>query len=327
MDGLLVVDKPPGITSRRAVDVARRLARERTAGHGGTLDPLAEGVLIVALGKATRLLEYLTSLDKRYSATAVLGATSATDDAEGPIEVRDPAPDLPARRIEAAMESLRGEISQRPPAFSAVSVEGQRLYAAARAGRPIEAPRRTVTVYGLELTAWESPRLDLRVHCSKGTYVRSLVRDLGESLGCGAYVERLRREAVGRFVRGDAHTLAALEETRDRIGAFILPPAAALDGWPALRVGPAHVDDLLHGRAISARPADGDTPRIGRDDRVSPGARYPTAREPSPPACVPERGDKRAAALSPGGELVAVVEWREGDKRWQPIKVFGTSAS
>lgn len=314
MDGLLVVDKPRGMTSRRVVDVIGRLTRERTAGHGGTLDPLAEGVLIVALGKATRLVEYLSSLDKRYAVTAVLGATSGTDDAEGPVEVTDEAPDLPVERIEAALASLRGEISQRPPAFSAVSVGGQRLYAAARAGRSIEAPPRTVTIYDLHVVTWESPRLALRVHCSKGTYVRSLVRDLGERLGCGAYVERLCREAVGPFARDDAQSLAALESAPDRIGTLVLPPAAALAGWPSLLVGQTQVLDLLHGRAIVADPPGEAMPRIGQGGRASQGT-------PSQPAALPAR---HAAALSPERELVAIVTWRAGDARWQPTKVFGT---
>src|SRR5579859_804853 len=151
MDGLLIVDKPAGITSRRVVDVVRRLTGERRMGHGGTLDPLAEGVLVIAMGVATRLLEYVTDESKRYEASVVLGATSQTDDAEGLVTVQDPAPSFTREAIEATLARFRGPIVQRPPAYSAVSVGGRRLYSLARSGAEVEAPERTVTLHELDL--------------------------------------------------------------------------------------------------------------------------------------------------------------------------------
>ncbi|MBA3690923.1 MAG: tRNA pseudouridine(55) synthase TruB, partial [Actinobacteria bacterium] len=199
-EGLLLIDKPGGITSHDVIDRVRRSLGTRKVGHAGTLDPMATGLLLVGVGRATRLLRFLADLDKTYEGTARLGVETDTLDAQGEV-VR--SVDLPATvtptAIRAAMASLDGGSMQRPPAYSAVKVGGRRLYEAARAGEVLEAAARPIRVRGFDLVRAAGADVDFRVTCSSGTYVRVLLADVGTILGCGAHLIRLRRTAVGPF--------------------------------------------------------------------------------------------------------------------------------
>jgi tRNA pseudouridine55 synthase len=251
--GLLVIDKPAGVTSRAALDRCQGWFPRGTAlGHTGTLDPLATGVLVVCVGVATRLAEYVQRMTKTYRATFQLGATSDSDDADGRI-VPTTVERLPDREeIERALRTFVGDIEQVPPAYSAAKVTGRRAYKLARRGQAVELAPRRVHIYAIDQLAYAYPRLDLRVHCGKGTYIRSLARDLGERLGCGAYVETLRRERVGSFTADQAITPeAGLAEARGHL----LPLSDAVVDLPALVLEPAEVQRLRHGQRI-ALPTD-----------------------------------------------------------------------
>lgn len=201
--GLLLVDKPAGITSHDAVQRVRRSLRTRKVGHAGTLDPLATGLLVMGVGRATRLLRFLGDLPKLYEGTGVLGVETTTLDADGDV-VRESPVTVVERDVRAVMSALTGRIEQVPPAYSAVKVGGEALHRAARRGEAVQAPSRPVDVYAFTLRRFSSPRFDFRVRCSGGTYVRSLVAEVGERLGCGAYLASLRRTAVGPFSVRDA---------------------------------------------------------------------------------------------------------------------------
>lgn len=249
MDGLLVLDKPSGITSRDAVDRAARWFPRRTKlGHTGTLDPLATGVLVVCVGSATRLAEYVQAMSKTYTSTFHLGATSDSDDADGVVApVAGARP--PARaEIEEAVRGLIGAISQVPPAYSAAKVTGRRAYALARQGEEVKLAPRVVQVYAIDVRAYEYPRLEVEVRCGKGTYIRALARDLGGRLGCGAYVEVLRRTRVGPFL---AEQAAAWDGTDVQL----LPAALALAELPRVELEARDREALRHGRAVRAAGA------------------------------------------------------------------------
>lgn len=212
--GFLVLDKPAGLTSHACVSRVRRAYGLKRVGHGGTLDPAVTGVLPIALGPATRLLPYLSG-DKAYRGVIQLGLTTSSDDLEGEVLERRSLPSLSAEAIEQALQGFRGSILQRPPQVSAVHVNGERAYARARRGEQLELPERPVTLHRLELLGWDPARaeLELTVHCSAGTYIRSLARDLGERLGCGGCLARLRRTAALGFSLEQAVPLDALEQT------------------------------------------------------------------------------------------------------------------
>ncbi|HXF73625.1 MAG TPA: tRNA pseudouridine(55) synthase TruB [Actinomycetota bacterium] len=202
-DGLLLVDKPRGLTSHDVVDVVRRALGTRRVGHAGTLDPMATGLLVVGVGRATRLLRFLGDLPKTYEGTGRLGEETDTLDAEGHV-VRRAEVHVSREELEAAMRALEGESLQRPPAYSAAKVGGRKLYEAARRGEALEAPPRRIRVEAFELLGFDGRDFDFRVTCSGGTYVRVLVADLGRALGCGAHLVRLVRTAIGPFTLGEA---------------------------------------------------------------------------------------------------------------------------
>jgi tRNA pseudouridine55 synthase len=214
ISGLLNVDKPPGVTSRDAVDLVQRLARPAKVGHAGTLDPLATGVLVICVGAATRLIEYVQRMPKRYAATFLLGRSSPTEDTDGAVTLL-PEPPIPApAQIESAGAKLVGCLMQRPPAFSALKVAGQRAYDLARRGEAVELKPRPIEVYALKVVRYDYPELVLDVECSGGTYVRSLGRDLAESLGTAAVMSALVRTAIGPWTVDaaiDPRTLAATD--------------------------------------------------------------------------------------------------------------------
>lgn len=256
LDGILVVDKPVGLTSHDVVALVRRLSGARRVGHGGTLDPFARGVLPLFLGRATRIAEYHGSDPKEYRATVVFGARSTTDDLEGELTAGAEAP--PGRAsVEAALDNFRGAIRQRPPAFSAVKVAGRRAYRAARAGEHIELPERSVTIERLELTSWdeadpERPAAELEIVCSAGTYVRSLARDLGELLGCGAYLAALVRSASGPFRLDEARDLETLRRSiaDGKLGALLLPIDHGLARFPRLTLTGDEVAGVARGQVV-----------------------------------------------------------------------------
>lgn len=210
--GLVVVDKPGGMTSHDVVARVRRLAGTRKVGHAGTLDPMATGVLVLGVNRATRLLGHLTLADKRYAGTVRLGATTVTDDADGHVVATGPTDDLTDQAVRAAFGSYVGEIDQVPSAVSAVKVGGRRAYARVRGGEEVVLPPRRVTVHAIEVTAVHLPTVEIEVHCSTGTYVRAIARDVGESLGVGGHLTALRRTEVGPFGLGQARTLGQLAD-------------------------------------------------------------------------------------------------------------------
>ncbi len=289
MDGILVVEKPAGMTSHDVVARVRKLARQRKIGHAGTLDPLATGVLVLGLGKATRLLEYLTGQEKRYHAAVMLGQTTTTYDAEGEV-VETYSGEWPAREtVEAVLAQFRGEIEQRPPLFSAIKQKGERLYEKARRGETVDVPPRRVIIHELHLLRYEPPLLELDVRCSKGTYIRSLAHDVGAALGTGAFLAALRRTASGPFTIEQAHTLTEIEEAarKGQLANLLLPLGAGLETLPAIRLSAEEAQRLAHGQFI--------------------------------PAHTPLEGPVRALL---GTNLAAIVRYDAQRKAWRPVKVF-----
>lgn len=255
MNGLLIVDKPAGMTSHDVVAVCRRRLGERRIGHAGTLDPDATGVLVLGVGRATRLLQFLEAHDKTYRTTVAFGAETTTQDAAGEIVATADASHLTPDDVEAALEGLRGEIEQVPPMVSAVKVGGERLYAKARRGEEIDRTPRRVVVHELVLEGFAPPTL--RVRCSKGTYVRTLVHDLGRALGVGAHVATLRRTAVGSFTEQTATPLDAVSADAIR------PMEDAVAGYPKREITADDARDLAHGKRIAAAGIDGPYAAVG----------------------------------------------------------------
>ncbi len=226
MDGLLVVDKPAGLTSHDVVDRLRRRWRVPRMGHGGTLDPMATGVLLILVGRATKSADTLLGLDKAYDATVTLGVTTDTQDTEGRVLAQRPVPPLTRDEVDAACAPFRGEIEQLVPAYSAVRFGGRRGYELARAGEPVPEKRRLVHV-ALDVLEVAGDRVTLAVTCSKGTYVRTLAHDLGQALGCGGALSALRRTRVGPWSLAEARTLAALEALAPSAVEPLLRPVSA----------------------------------------------------------------------------------------------------
>ena len=206
LEGVLLVDKPTDHTSHDVVARLRGKLRMRRIGHAGTLDPMATGLLVILVGKATRISQYLMSVDKVYAGTIKLGEVTNTQDAEGVLETR-PVPSLAEAEIRQALQGFIGDQYQLPPMFSAIKIDGVPLYKRAREGEEVEREPRFIRVVSYELTRWASPELDFRVHCTKGTYVRTLAHDLGQRLGCGAHLKALRRLSSGDLTMEKALTL------------------------------------------------------------------------------------------------------------------------
>jgi tRNA pseudouridine55 synthase len=251
-DGVLVVDKTTGPTSHDVVAGVRRVFGLRRVGHCGTLDPLATGVLVVCLGAYTRLSDWLSRGDKEYETTLVLGASSDTGDRQGKIQPLTeilPAPEAAA----AALEQFKGLIQQVPPAHSAVKVDGVRSYRLARSQQPVVLEPRQVELKSIEVLEYAPPRLRLRIRCSRGTYIRSLAIDLGGVLGCGAYVEELRRLRVGALHLSQAFTFDQLRELAagDRLGETLVPIEQALGQLPACGLSAAETQVFVHGGTLS----------------------------------------------------------------------------
>jgi tRNA pseudouridine55 synthase len=279
VDGVLVCDKPAGMTSHDVVARVRRLAGQRRVGHGGTLDPPATGVLVLALGRATRLLPFLPTEPKRYLAEVEFGTETDTLDATGTVTATAGAAGVDEARLRAALAGFLGPQLQVPPMVSAIKVGGERLYAKARRGEEVDRAPRPIVISELELvgfTAAERPRATLAVACSGGTYVRSLAADLGRSLGTLAHLATLRRTAVGRFTEGDAHTLGELEELAGggsptdggKLAAAVLDPAAAMAATPTRALDGAEAAALANGRALAPTGRSGPVAAVGPDGRL-----------------------------------------------------------
>lgn len=275
MDGVLVIDKPAGPTSFDVVKQARALLKVKKAGHTGTLDPMATGVLPLCLGEATKVAGFITEGDKAYDAVLRLGAETDTLDAEGKVVAEAPVPPLSVERIEAALARFRGTFPQVPPMYSAVKVGGKRLYELARAGEEVQREARTVTVHALTLRDFSSTELTLSVRCSKGFFVRVLAQDLGRALGCGAHLKALRRTASGPFALSQALPLEKLKELcaagpqgMAAIRQRLVGLSEALGELPAVTVSAADAARVLHGVPIEARAAAGRVRVLGPDARL-----------------------------------------------------------
>jgi tRNA pseudouridine55 synthase len=289
ISGVLVVDKPTGMTSHDVVQVIRRGTNIRRAGHTGTLDPRASGVLVILVGPAVRLSEYVSASDKRYQAIIRLGESTDTYDADG--TVTDSAPvNVTEKQFEDALKNFIGEIEQTPPPYSAIKVKGQRAYQRARDGEEFELAPRKIQVYNLDLLEWASPEAVVDVYCSSGTYVRSLAHDVGKLLGCGAHLVSLRRTKSGRFTLRDAVPLRKLKDAFEAGNwyQYLIPAAEALTDWPAVELTNKDIDLIRHGHRVPAV----------------------------------EGSNGKARGISEQGELVALLEYDPATNEWQPKKVF-----
>lgn len=270
-DGLVIVDKPAGLTSHDVVARMRRIAGTRRVGHAGTLDPIATGVLVLGVEKATRLLHHLVLTDKYYTATIRLGQATTTDDAEGEPVGGASTGTLADDAVRAAMPALTGDIEQAPSAVSAIKVAGRRAYARARAGEAVELVARPVTVRRFEAIAFRRPASDLldvdvEVECSSGTYVRALARDLGAALGVGGHVTALRRTRVGPFTLGQARSLDELAQLDDPV---TMPIAAAVRAaLPVREITADQARELSFGRRLPAAGIGGTYGAFGPDGAV-----------------------------------------------------------
>ncbi len=291
MDGILNINKPAGMTSFRAVALVKRLTGERHAGHAGTLDPDASGVLPVCLGKATRVVEFLMNDNKTYRAVIELGKATDTYDASGKIVSEKDASGISRQQVEQALESFRGEIKQIPPMYSALKHKGRPLYQLARAGVDVERKSRTVKIYRLELVEWQSPLVTLDIECSKGTYIRSLANDLGEVLGCGAYLKNLIRNRYGIFDIKDAGSLEQMEKSGWQ--RYLYPIDSVLQDMDAITV-----DEKGEAAIKTGNPIETDT-----NDRKNTAGKY-------------------RRAYNKDGRFLAIMTRDKDSGLWRPKKVF-----
>ena len=306
VSGVLVIDKPVGMTSHDVVQIIRRGTGIRRAGHTGTLDPRASGVLVVLIGPAVRLSEYVSASDKRYQATLRLGSSTDTYDADGRVTRHQNADNVTEEQFEEILKNYTGEIFQTPPPYSAVKVKGRPSYESARNGEQVTLEPRKINVYSLETLEWAPPEAVLDIYCSSGTYVRSLAHDLGNELRTGAYLIGLRRTKSGRFTLRDAVPLRQIQDSflTGEWSRYLIPAAEALGDWPYITLIGDEVETVRHGHRLPA----GDDAK----DLVDP-KKHPYVEEGS-------LGMVRA--ITEQGDLVAIVQYIEEDHEWQPKKVF-----
>lgn len=253
INGVLLLDKPVGMSSNMALQIVKRLFNASKAGHTGSLDPLASGLLPICFGEATKASGFLLDADKHYRVRCKLGERTTTADAEGEVIERRPVEGIDAARLEQVFAQFRGEIEQIPPMYSAVKHQGQRLYKLARQGVEVEREARNVVIHSLTLLGLELPYFDIDVHCSKGTYVRTLAEDIGEVLGCGAHVTELRRLGVGPYDVAGMVDLDSLKNTADDLAALdahLFPIESALTQWPDVRLSPDATFYLRQGQPV-----------------------------------------------------------------------------
>ena len=293
--GILNLNKPASMTSRRAVNVIQQIVKPAKVGHAGTLDPLATGVLVVCIGRATRLIEQVQSRSKRYRATFLLGRRSNTDDVTGEVTLVDERPNVAANDIAALLPQFSGRIEQVPPDFSAVHIAGKRAYKLARRGKAVELAARPVEVYDISLVEFSSPNVVIDIHCGSGTYVRSIGRDLGELLGCGAVMSKLVRTAVGSYVIDEA--VDPNDVTTDTLSGLLLSPTTAIAHIPQYRCTPSQLENITCGRPFQL-PADAFSELSTVND-----------------------GDT-IALLTPDGEMAALVRFSISDRMVVSKQVF-----
>lgn len=289
MDGILVLDKPHGWTSHDVVARVRRLTQVKRVGHTGTLDPMATGVLVVCLGRATRVVEYMAGHDKRYTATIRLGIETDTYDAQGEVTAQHPV-DVSEAALREALAAFVGDIRQVPPMFSAIKRDGRKLYDLARKGIDVPRQPRPVTIHAIDLIAFDSPDATIDVQCSAGTYIRSLAHDLGQRLGYGAHLSALRRTAAGDFTIEHAITLETFESAvqAGTWAALLHPLDAALGGLPAFSLSEADAARARHGMSI-------------RGETLAP---------------------DRVRAYDPAGRLVGILRFDPVRGELKPEKIF-----
>lgn len=261
ISGILPVDKPLGWTSHDVVARVRRVAGQKAVGHAGTLDPLATGVLLLLLGRATKLSPYVMDSEKEYLAEVVLGATTATDDGEAPLLDRADPEGVTRDAIEAVVRGFIGTISQVPPAYAAVRQGGKKLYVLARRGETVDVDAREVVLHQIVVEQWQCPRVRLRVRCGAGTYIRALARDIGAALRVGAYLHALRRTRSGSFSWAECAPLEALT-SRDDLVRVIVPPDRAVMGWPAALVTEEQASAIAMGQAVAGGEAHAGSVRV-----------------------------------------------------------------
>ena len=252
VDGIVAIDKPQGMSSNDAVQEAKRLWGARKVGHTGSLDPLATGVLPLCFGEATKFSQYLLASDKKYRARIKLGIATDSGDSEGKITSRRPVRGIGRGDVEKALACFRGEIMQAPPMFSAVKHKGQPLYKLARQGIEVEREARAVTIYSNELLEFEGDEFEMETHCSKGTYVRAIAKDMGEMLGCGAHVVALRRSQAGPYGESDLVTFDELREAREKgsLDPYLQPVWSAVREWPEVLLNTDMAYYLCHGQPV-----------------------------------------------------------------------------
>ena len=254
VNGILVIDKPVGVTSNGILQQVKRLFGAAKAGHTGALDPLATGVLPLCFGEATKFSQMMLDSDKAYIATARLGIRTETGDSEGVVVAEKPVPaGLTADVLEPVLDGFRGDIQQVPSMYSALKHKGRPLYEYAREGIEVERPARPVTIYELTLLDIRENELDIAVSCTKGTYIRSLVEDIGEALGCGAHVTALRRTMASGFTLASAHSVSDLEQMRERgesLDGLLVAPDAALSMFPEHRLAGSALVSILNGQPV-----------------------------------------------------------------------------
>ena len=295
--GILNINKPRGMTSFAVVSLVRRLTGVRRVGHAGTLDPIAEGVLPVCLGHATRVVEYIIGAPKAYRASIRLGAATDTYDSEGAVTATGDPSGVTLEQLETALREFAGEIEQLPPMYSALKYEGRPLYDYARAGKTVPRKSRKVSIHRLELLRFEPPLLELELEVGRGAYVRTLAHDLGERLGCHGHLEELVRLRSGPFSLEEALELDAFREAAERgeWQELLFAADRVLESWYAALLAEEHSRDVCQGRLLVLAPA------------------WPELSNLAP--------DTPCRAYSHEGEFLAILRYRGAD-RWQPEKVF-----
>jgi len=293
LNGILNVNKPEGPTSFNIVALVRRLTGEKRVGHAGTLDPAASGVLPVCLGQATRISEYLHAFSKEYQAVIELGTTTDTYDGQGRVTGRGDTAGITLPMLQKSLQSFEGPIDQVPPAFSAIKVKGRQSYDLARAGIEMAHQPRQVQIHRIEVLDFKCPFIKLNILCSKGTYIRSLAHDLGEKLGCGAYLQGLVRSAYGPFKAGEALSPENLQNiaAADQLASLLHPVDYPLTGWPRYIATPDEAQHIVGGIDISL-------PGINPEDNFHCRAYYAD------------------------GRFLAVMKFTPGSGLWHPHKVF-----
>jgi tRNA pseudouridine55 synthase len=249
INGILLLDKPIGMSSNAALQKVKHLFKARKAGHTGSLDPLASGMLPICFGEATKFCQFLLDADKHYIVTAKLGEKTTTGDAEGEVIAKRAVPEITNENLLALFEKFTGTVEQIPSMYSALKHNGQPLYKLARQGIEVKRESRKITIYSLTLLNQETDNFSFEVHCSKGTYVRTLVEDMGEILGCGAYVANLRRSGAGPYQASQMHTLSSLETIED-LDSLLLPVDSSVTVWPDVRLPAAAAYYLQQGQPV-----------------------------------------------------------------------------